>query len=558
VVTRKHSEIERSAQHHRGRIALAGASLTALVAFSLLAPPLRTDSATAQIHYGQINGSQVHDRRPNVIVIIADDLGYGDTGVYGSKIVRTPNIDALAASGVRFTAGYVTHPVCAPSRAGLMTGRYQERFGYEFNPKGRDRQEGVSLNEIMLPQVIKAAGYATGMIGKWHLGVPGPYYPTERGFDFCFGMAGGGSVYIIDPKPGDALVGTGSDEETNDVNGARPAADAVNLVQAQQRLEVARARAPITRDGVVVRETDYLTDALTREGVRYIHEHREQPFFLYMAYNAPHKPLQVTQKYYDRYPNIASKPLRIHSAMISALDDGVGALEAELKTDGLDQDTIIIFLSDNGCPDTLHGACSNAPLTGFKRTHFEGGIRVPFIVSWPGHVPAGRVDDRAVSSLDIFPTAVAAARAKLPTDRAYDGVDLMPFLTGGRPDTPNPTLYWRAGPTFAIRDGGWKMVMMDKAPPGATAGKAVGVTKKGEGDLSILPPHLAELDQHIMLYDLSASPTETLNLVIQEPATVSRLKAKLTDWNKLLGAPQWTSRRQSYEEYDGVLLHLYD
>jgi arylsulfatase A-like enzyme len=517
--------------------------------------------------------------KPNIVVILADDLGYGDTGAYGSKIVLTPNIDALAASGVRFTDGYVTHPVCSPSRAGLMTGRYQERYGWEFNPKGRDKANGVSLNEIMLPKVMKEAGYTTGMIGKWHLGQPGPYYPAQRGFDFFFGFAGGGSVYIIDPKPGDAFEGAGSDDEIDDVADARPAPDITDSAQLRLRLEAARERAPITRNGVPVHVTEYQTDAFTREGVNFIDQHRNQPFFLYMAYHAPHKPLQATKKYYDRFPEIALKPLRIHTAMISAMDDGVGALVAKLKADGLDKNTIIFFLSDNGCPSSVgeEGACSNAPLVGFKRTHFEGGVRVPFIVSWPGHVPAGRVDSRVVSSLDIFPTAVAAAGGKLPADRAYDGVDLMPFLTSKLGDPPNPTLYWRAGPNFAIRDGGWKMMLTNKARPGEEASselKSQGNKRLAKGDKgnkgdkkglkggiedpSSQPPTASPFGQHTMLYDLSQSPTETLNLATQRPAIVSSLKGKIDAWNKLLVPPQWISKTQHDVTYDGVRLHLYD
>jgi arylsulfatase A-like enzyme len=410
------------------------------------------------------------------------------------------------------------------------------------------------------------------------LGRPGSYYPAQRGFDFFFGFAGGGSVYIIDPKPGDALEGAGSDDEIEDVDGARPAPNITDLAQIRKQLEAARQRAPISRNGVVVRETEYQTDAFTREGLKFIDEHRNQPFFLYMAYHAPHKPLQATKKYYDRFPEITSKPLRIHTAMISAMDDGVGAIEAKLKADGLDKNTIIFFLSDNGCPSSVGdvGACSNAPLVGYKRTHFEGGIRVPFIVSWPGHVPAGRVDDRMVSSLDIFPTAVAAAGGKLPADRAYDGVDLMPFLTSKLSDLPNPTLYWRAGPNFAIRDGGWKMMMTNNAQPGSevtSAPRSEGKEKLskvkgnkgdrkglkgGKDDRSSQPPDASPFGQHTMLYDLSQSPTESLNLAAQKPTTVSDLKAKIDAWNKLLVPPQWISRTQHDVTYDGVRLHLYD
>jgi arylsulfatase A-like enzyme len=490
--------------------------------------------------------------KPNIIVILADDLGYGDTNVYGSKIVRTPNIDALAASGVRFTDGHVTHPVCSPSRAGLLTGRYQERFGWEFNPKGRDKRAGASLDEIMLPQAMKAAGYATGMIGKWHLGQSGSYYPTARGFDSFFGMSGGGSDYIIDPKPGDEFESKGSDDELDDVAGAQPAR--VELAQLKQQLEAARAKAPISRNGVVVNETAYLTEAFTSEGLNFIDAHRHQPFFLYLAYNAPHKPLQATKKYYDRFPDIASKPRRIRAAMISAMDDGIGVIEARLKADGLDRNTLVFFLSDNGCPD-LDGACSNGPLVGFKRWHFEGGIRIPFIASWPGHIPAGQVDNRTVSSLDIFPTAVAAARGKLPPDRPYDGVDLMPYLTGRNSGSPNPLLYWRAGPTFAIRDGNWKMIMANLGPPGAAVSDNL---KAGKADPTSQPPYPAMFGQHIMLYDLTLGPVETDNLATQQLGTISRLKGELSEWNKVLVPPVWVSRTQHYVNYDGVMLHLYD
>jgi arylsulfatase B len=473
-----------------------------------------------------------------------------------------------------------------------MTGRYQQRFGYEFN--GSDKKGGVSLNEILLPRVMKEAGYATGMVGKWHLGPSGPYYPTARGYDFFYGMSGGGTNYITDPKPGDEFGSIGTDDEIEDIPGAkRPGTGkgahfTTDLVMLKQELEAVRTKASITHNGVLVHEEEYLTDALTREALNFIDQNRDHPFFLYVAQHAPHTPLQVTKKYYDRFPDIADKNTRIHAAMISALDDGVGAIEAKLKADGLDRNTVVFFLSDNGCPSQLHGACSNAPLAGFKRWHLEGGVRIPFIVSWPGQVPAGRVDNRVVSSLDIFPTAVAAARAKLPTDRTYDGVDLIPFLTGKRQDTPNPVLYWRAGPTFAIRDGNWKMISMNNAPPGVAAGDGAKIRKDKIGrdksatkdktanevaednnannnsarnagsDPTMKPPYPALFGQHTMLYDLKTSPVETLNLAPQEPDMVSRLKAELADWNKLLVPPQTPSKTQAYDRYDGVMLQFYD
>jgi arylsulfatase A-like enzyme len=475
--------------------------------------------------------------QPNVIVILADDLGYNDTGAYGSKIIRTPNIDRLAAEGARFTDAYVTHPVCAPSRAGLLTGRYQERFGYEFNPVGRDRTGGVALDEVMIGQIMKSAGYATGMVGKWHLGEPAGYHPADRGFDEFFGMTAGASTYIVDPKPDDhffTVPGSEAAERTTAEPDPRLAA-----MSLEQRLAFLRNRAPIYRGHTKVDEREYLTDAFTRESLAFIDRHRDKPFFLYLAYNAPHTPLQAPAKYYARYPDIKDPATRTYAAMVSALDDGVGEILQKLKDTGLDQDTLVIFLSDNGCAGYLDGACSNEPLSGFKALHLEGGVRVPFVMRWPGRIEAGHVDRRPVSSLDIVPTAAALAGATLPADRIYDGVDLTPFVTGRDPGVPNPTLFWRAGVNFAIRDGQWKLLLMNKAPP------------KADGEAEGLPPimpdgvqaRIGPEGQHTMLYDLSSDAAEMRNVAHEHPQVTAQLRAKLDDWNRMLKDPAWTSRR---------------
>jgi arylsulfatase A-like enzyme len=496
-------------------------------------------------------------RKPDIVVILADDLGYGDTGAYGSRVIHTPNIDALAASGVRFTAGYVTNPVCAPSRAGLLTGRYQQRFGYEFNPRGRDRTGGMSLEEITLAQVMKSAGYVTGAIGKWHLGRPGAYYPTRRGFDEFFGMAGGGSTYLIDPRPGDEIIvprrrspdATLADiviGEDGSVQGA-----ALTSSRLKSLLGRMRARQPISREGKIVTVDGYLPEAFTRAAVDFIDRNRTRPFFLYMAYHLPHVPFMATRKYLDRYRNIRSPADRVYAAMVSALDDGVGAVEAELRATGLDGNTLVFFLSDNGCPDYDRDACSNSPLSGFKGWPLEGGVRVPFIVSWPGHLPAGRVDARQISSLDIVPTAAAAAHATLPPHRSYDGVDLMPYLTGRDLRVPNPVLYWRDGPTWAVRDGAMKLIVADSAPPVAGPGR---VPRRGFGDRTPASPDV----RHVMLYDLDTDLAERQNLATMDPGAIERLHGLLESWNRTLCTPQWPSERQRYVEYDGALLHLYD
>lgn len=486
------------------------------------------------------------ERRPNVIVILADDLGYGDTSIYGSRVIKTPNIDALAADGVRFTSGYVTHPVCAPSRAAILTGRYQQRFGYEFNPVGRDRRGGVALSETMLPAVLKSAGYRTAMVGKWHLGQAAGYHPLDRGFDEFFGMTGGASSFMIDPQAGDEAHTPPGSEASERATAADPLPPDATLAQ---RVQYARRVSPITRGRDVVEVRDYLTDAFTADAVRFIGENRDKPFFLYLSYNAPHTPLQATKKYIDRYRHVEDKGTRVYAAMVSALDDGVGAVRAKLKAEGLERDTLIVFLSDNGCAGYILGACSNAPLNGFKGSHLEGGVRVPYIVTWPGRVPAGRVDDRMVSSLDITPTAAALAGARLP--QASDGVNLIPYLNGVA-GTPHPTLYWRAGPNFAIRDGAWKFWQAQKAEPGADATNSSRLTPDNT------PVRPSTWGDHVMLYDLAADRGESRNLAAGRPDLVARLQAKLKAWNASLVPPQWTSMRQSLKKQDGQVLQIYD
>ncbi len=493
-------------------------------------------------------------RRPNVIVILADDLGYGDTSAYGSQIIKTPTIDRLAVDGVRFTAGYVTHPACAPSRAALITGRYQERFGYEFNPAGRDRTGGVSLDEITLAQILRSSGYATGMVGKWHLGQATGFYPSDRGFDSYFGMAGGGSGYIVDPRPGDEFFTSRWE------GGGAMAADEVQGEALRRRLNRARQAGPITRDRQEVQVTEYLTDRFTEEAVAFIDNHKNEPFFLYLAYNAPHAPLQATKKYLDRYKDVQRKSTRIYAAMVSALDDGVGAVRAKLEAEGLETDTIVFFLSDNGCASYLDGQCSNAPLSGFKGEHLEGGIRIPYIVAWPGHIAGGRVDDRQVSTLDVVPTAAALAGASLPADRPYDGVDLLPYLMGVKADSPHPVLYWRAGVNYAIRDGNWKMWIANRAP------HSVKVNPQAE-DFRVEEPLALPTDakakigpdgQVVMLYDLSKDLGETTNLATTRGAVVDHLRTELSSWDAMMVKPQWTSLRQSYVYHRGEVLQLFD
>lgn len=301
-------------------------------------------------------------RKPNVVFILGDDLGYCDISMYGCQDIPTPNIDSIGKNGVRFTSGYVAAPVCSPSRAALMTGRYQQRFGFEFNvgPLQRaitNKDMGLPLTEITLAQVMKQAGYATGMVGKWHLGLNPSYRPTERGFDEYFGFLFGANLYATPKTPNvttrTATAGGGSSEGTR------------------------TAQNPIYRNTTPVDEDEYLTDAFAREAVAYIDRHQKEPFFLYAPFNAPHEPFQATQKYLDRFPDVKDERRRVYMAMVSALDDGVGAILKKLRDTGLERDTLVVFLSDNGCA-TYTGACTNGENAAVRKGQwklFKGGTR---------------------------------------------------------------------------------------------------------------------------------------------------------------------------------------
>lgn len=446
-------------------------------------------------------------RKPNIVFILGDDLGYCDVSMYGCREIPTPNIDSIAAAGVKFTNGYVSAPVCAPSRAGLMTGRYQQRYGFEFNAGPLQRaisepEMGLPTSEITLAEVMKQAGYATGMVGKWHLGMHEKFNPTKRGFDEYFGFLFGANMYIDPDQPG--------------VKSFDPEGTGV---------KIRSARNPIVRGQTVVEEKEYLTDAFAREATAFIERHRNESFFLYAPFNAPHTPLQATPKYYDRFPNIKDEKRRIYAAMVSALDDAVGAILKKLRDAGLEKDTLVVFLSDNGCA-TYTGACTNDPLRLGKLTHFEGGFRVPFALKLPGRIKAGTVYEKPISSLDLFPTAVALAGGKLPTDRAYDGVDLLPYLTGKKKTGPHEVLCWRNGENAGVRKGRWKLF-------------------KG-GD-------------HYWLFDLSKDIGEQQNVADKYPAIVAQLKKELADWEARMKPPMWPCRKVGDAfpvVIDGVKLNL--
>src|SRR5688572_10192537 len=432
--------------------------------------------------------------RPNVIFIVADDLGYGELGCYGGKDVPTPQIDSLARNGVRFTNGYVTAPFCAASRAALLTGRYQTRFGFENNPIGAanaDPAIGLPINEVTLPEVLRGAGYATALIGKWHLGGAPKFHPQRRGFDTFFGFLHEGHYYV--PPPWDGHVtwlrrrtlpdgGTGRWTSpdgrlvwSTHLGGFEPDYDADN---------------PLLRNSQPVDEEANLTEVLTQEAEEFVTRHKAQPFFLLLAYNAVHSPLQGADAYLKKFAHITDIQRRIFAAMLAQLDDGVGRVLARVRNEGLEERTLIVFLSDNGGP-TRELTSSNRPLRGEKGALLEGGIRVPMILQWKGRAPAGVEERRMVSALELFPTAVTAAGGKAPIK--LDGVDLLPHL--GRADgLIRAQHYWRVGPQAAFRAGEWKIYR----GRGAQAWQLFNLTNDigEEHDLSATnPAKLAELEK---------------------------------------------------------------
>jgi len=375
---------------------------------------------------------------PNVIVIMTDDLGYVDVGFNGSIDIPTPNIDRIARQGVKFTNGYTPYSVCSPSRAGFITGRYQQRFGYERNAQYRpnDPNMGLPQTEKTIPEVIDQVGYTSGVIGKWHLGAHISNHPLNRGFDFFYGHLGGGHRYF-------------SEELTIE--------DSYSISD-----EPLSYRTWIMRDHQPEKTDEYLTDEFSNEAVKFIEKNQKGPFFLYLAYNAPHGPLQATQRYLDRFDHIKNKKRKTYAAMVSAVDDGVGRILEGLESLGIIENTMIFFLSDNGGPEPKNGS-NNGPLREGKSSIYEGGNRVPFAMQWTGEIEP-MVYEHPISSLDILPTIAALTHAPLAAERPLDGVNIVPYLKGEKQRRPHQTLYVRKfdDDLYAVRDGDLKLVTKKK------------------------------------------------------------------------------------------------
>ncbi|MDP3070325.1 MAG: sulfatase-like hydrolase/transferase [Opitutaceae bacterium] len=446
--------------------------------------------------------------RPNIVFIVADDLGYGELGSYGGRDIPTPHLDALAAGGMRFTDAYVTAPFCAASRAALVTGRYQTRFGFELNPIGArnaDPRIGLPVGEKTVADRLRDVGYATALVGKWHLGGTADYHPQRRGFDEFFGFLHEGHYFVPPPWTGvttwlrrRALPDGGKGRWTSPdgrlvwsthLNNHEPDYDADN---------------PILRGSQPVEERANLTDAFTREACDFIGRHRTQPFFLLLAYNSVHSPMQAPDAYLAKFAHIPDIHRRIFAAMLAHLDDCVGQVVAQLRSAGVAEKTLVVFLSDNGGP-TRELTSSNAPLRGEKGSLFEGGVRVPFLAAWPGVIPAGRVNAHPVLAIDFTVTAQHAGGAATPANA--DGVNLLPLLRGEPAAAPHETLFWRVGRRHALRSGDWKLIR--------------------------------ENSDVWQLYDLAADIGEKTDLAAREPARVAALNALWEKWNAANVASKW-------------------
>ena len=473
--------------------------------------PARADAPLAQ-------------RPPNIIVILADDLGFNDVtmngGGYAAQGAPTPAIDSIARDGVRFDNGYAGAAVCTVSRAALMTGRYPWRFGVEFTPTpgamGRvagalyadpnrlypviiDQQKagqakdfndlGMPASEQTVAELLKARGYHNIHIGKWHLGSTPEMRPNNQGFDESIFMESGLYLPQNDPR----VVNSKQDFDPID------------------KFLWPNMRFGVSYNGGKWFEPDkYLTDYFTDEAVAAIRQNRNRPFFMYLAHWGVHTPLQASKADYDALSNIPDHRRRVYAAMVRSVDRSVARVLQTLRDEGLDGNTIVIFTSDNGAPGYIGLPEVNQPYRGWKLTQFEGGVRVPYVAKWPGHIPPGLQYKAPVSNIDILPTVVAAAGGTVPTDRVIDGVNLLPYLAKAGPTQPGRALHWRDGPLRTMQEGGWKLI----------------VSQRPRKD---------------WLFNLGDDPTERRNLAQTEPGKLAQLKARLEAHHATMPASLWPS-----------------
>lgn len=463
-------------------------------------------------------------RPPNIVLIVADDLGYNDIsfngGGVGGGLLKTPNIDAIGKDGVSFPDGYAGNATCAPSRAALVTGRYATRFGFEFTPADTrfartiagfpsdwehktifdenaaandplPDAKGMPSSELTIAELLRGKGYHTLHLGKWHLGGAKGMRPEDQGFDESLGFIIGGQMFLPENDP-------------NVVNSKQDFDPIDKYIWANLPFSVQY------NGNDRFRPDRYMTDYLTDQAVTSIAANRNRPFFMYLAYNAPHTPLQALKSDYDALPQIKDHRTRVYAAMIRALDRGVGRVAEALKAQGLDRNTLVIFTSDNGGAHYIGLPDINRPYRGWKATFFEGGTKVPFFMRWPARIRPGTQVKGPVSHFDIFGTAGAAAGAPMPRDRTIDGVNLLPYIDGTTTGAPHQTLFWRDGPYKVVRDGNWKLQMLD-------------------------------LPRKVLLYDLGSDPTEQHDVAAANPAKVAQLRTLLAQQDARSVKPSWPS-----------------
>lgn len=466
---------------------------------------------------------------PNVVLILADDLGYNDISLHGNDFLHTPRIDSIGREGVEFTRAYTTCGTCSPSRAGLLTGRYQQRFGFEFlllsplitrafdgslvenpghliekiPPKRRVSiaESGMPPSEVTIAEVLKAQGYQTGMVGKWHVGSSDELQPMSQGFDEFVGFHQVSAMYA--PK-----------DDPNIVSAYLPWSGV-------DKLQWAFLNNHLVRNGEAFVPDEYLTTFFGREAARFVENHSEEPFFLYLAFNAPHAPLQAPRQNYDRLAGIEDHNTRVYCAMIEAMDEAIGMVLDKLEQTGVADNTLVIFSSDNGATPYLRMPHCNQPFRGGKYTNYQGGLVVPLLMRWPDRIPAETVCDVPVSLLDVMPTIAAATDAKLPEDRPIDGVDLLPAIGATPPEQFHDALFWRSGRYKAVLSGNYRL-------------------------------HVDDTQGKVMLYDVSQDVGEQTNLAEKLPEKVAELKALLEEAESNFKEPAWPTHVYSRVPVDIV------
>jgi arylsulfatase A-like enzyme len=505
-------------------------------------PAIKIDSALLKYkmeYLKKLESGSGNEKFPNIILIVADDLGKNDINLYDPDGVPTPNINKLANSGVTCTEAYTTSPICFPSRASLVTGRYQQRFGCErmimqrypknkfehfvfknfintrpmylidpwYSPPAEEiKKQGLPESEVTIFEIMQRSGYQTACIGKWHLGYNSPFLPNERGVNEFYGFLEAFSLYA--PVKSDEIINYHHKSFQN------------RHIWRQKR----DGPCAIRQNNEVVEENEYLTTSIAEHACDFMERNQHNPFFLYVPFNAPHTPFQVPISYYEKFSDIADKNKRVYFAMIAALDDAVGSILSKIDELGMEENTLVFFASDNGGA-TYTGATDNGDLKGGKITNFEGGLNIPFVMKWKGKIPAGEVYNQPVSMMDIFATSCNSAGISLPENIPTDGVNLIPYLNGQAPDMPHEFLFWRTDYNKVVRHGKWKLILNTR-------------------------------DGFEMLYDLENDKHEQNNLVNDHPEMAKFLKIKLQEWEKELIPPSWPGVMEYEEEIEGIKMRF--